>query len=618
MIKHYLLPSLPLVAAFLLAGCIDNNYDLSDLDTSVKVDVNDLTVPVNIGGITLNSLIDVEDSENISKEIYDGKEIFVFHSEGDFGSDDIHINSFSVNPPKDINPSTVKVNLLKDAMGNRKPRREGVEEFVYHMGEREMDFTYHINDIDKKVTSVQDIETPKMTLTTEIEIPESFRNDMQSITIEDLKIQFPAGLKIKNNTPATANIGTYDDETGILYIKETEIVGDKLSLTITAQNIDMQNAGLTIKNGNLDYTGHINIIEGGQIIMVPKPGIIPPETFTMRTDYELSSFDIETFTGRIDYGIEDLSFDDVNLNDLPDFLSQDDTKINIANPQIYISIYNTCADYDLEGETGFSVTPKRPGETDKTLELPELIKVGYKIDGKKSEGPYKFAISPEGKNLELYGDLAEEYKNAEKLSFPNLGEVLYGNGLPKQIGVEFINPKVDGEANKFPLKMNGVPESQWNIPGIHGEYKFRAPLALTNGSKIMYSGTETDWDSEALEDLHIEYLIITATASSTIPMDVDLGATLIDKDGNHIGKCEATKVLAETDNQEIEIKIEASKAGEYLTGINGVNYNAAIIAPEKDYQNPSDVPVLSPEQTITLTNVRAKINGFYQHLDKND
>ncbi len=36
------------VAAMPLVGCIDDNYDLSDIDTTVRVQVNDLEVPVNL------------------------------------------------------------------------------------------------------------------------------------------------------------------------------------------------------------------------------------------------------------------------------------------------------------------------------------------------------------------------------------------------------------------------------------------------------------------------------------------------------------------------------------------------------------------------------------------
>lgn len=118
MTKRYIPLALPAAAALLLTGCIDDNYDFSNIDTTSKVAVKDLVLPVNIGELTLNQLIDVEENENIVKEVYSGpiaelqgKEIFVFKYAGDFKSDKIHINAFHVNAPSGINSShfTVKI-----------------------------------------------------------------------------------------------------------------------------------------------------------------------------------------------------------------------------------------------------------------------------------------------------------------------------------------------------------------------------------------------------------------------------------------------------------------------------------------------------------------------------
>ena len=617
MIKRFLIPSLPLAAALVMTGCIDDNYDLSDLDTSLRVNVNDLTIPVNVGEITLNSIIDIEDSENISKEMYEGpvaelqgKQIYVFHSEGNFNSEDIHINAFHVDAPSDLEPLDIVARLTSGSMlsakGNRLPSIEPIE---YDMHGIVTDFNYHINDVDDKVKSVREVETPKVTFTTDIEIPSAFRNDMQKIEVKEMKIEFPKGLTMKDGKPARSSYGTYDPKTGIVTIPYAVVEGRTLDLTLEAQVIDLVSAGVVLKDGKFDYDGYIKVHDGGKIFLTPKAGIIPPAEFSMRTDFLLSSFDIENFTGKVDYDIDDLKFDNVKLDNLPDFLSQEETRINIANPQLYISFYNTCFNYHLGGLTSLSVTPYRKGVASKNLSMQEMIEVGYQ----NGEGPYKFAISPEGGNL----DPVAAYKDADKLKFEDFGEVLYGDGLPDEVAVEFTDPQVTGEAVKFPLKVAGSDKGV--IPGVHGSYEFRAPLALADGSVIGYSGTEGDWDSEALEDLFISDLTLTANVSSEVPMDVKFSAELIDVNGNKIGKCEADEIKANAENQELTITITPDEGQEYLTGINGVFYNASIIAPaDKEYESPSDVPPISPEQTIVLKNVRAKVNGYYQHIDKED
>lgn len=602
------------MAAALLTSCIDDNYDLSNIDTSVRVDVNDLVVPVNVGAVSLNSVIDIEDSENISKEPYtgtnpalQGKEIFVFHQKGDFTSDEIHINPFHVNAPTGLNPTVVDVKRSSLSAADRKGRRAGAAAGVieYDIKDVATKFNYHIDGIDNKVTEIDDIETPKVTLSTTLSLDQAFRNTLSNLYIEDLQIQFPKSLEMKANTPAQASIGTYDSKTGIATIDKADIEGNSITLTIEAKLIDLLEAGATLSDGSIDYTGDINVLSG-KLYLEPEANVIPPEEFQMDVDYDLSSFDISSFSGTVDYDIEDLAFDDVELNNLPDFLSQDETSLRIANPQLYISIYNTCAEYGLKGFTGFEITPMRGNVASSTLVLPAEINVG----DNNGVGPYKYAISPEGSALTPIGG----YENAEKLAFPGLSDVLYGEGLPSTLKVEFSNPHMNGTTKNFPLSRAGSPE---NIEGVHGEYEFRAPLALADGSVIAYSGTEEDWDSEALEDLHIGKLELTALATSDVPLNVELSARLIDKNGRHIGVCDETILEANAKDQEFTLTIRPAEVQEELTGINGIYYSVKAIAPE-GADNPSDVTPLSPEQTIQLNNIRAKINGYYLHLDKDD
>ena len=41
----------PISALLLLPGCIDKNYDLSDIDKTTQINVKDLVVPVNVEAI---------------------------------------------------------------------------------------------------------------------------------------------------------------------------------------------------------------------------------------------------------------------------------------------------------------------------------------------------------------------------------------------------------------------------------------------------------------------------------------------------------------------------------------------------------------------------------------
>lgn len=89
-----------------MTSCVDDKYDLSDIDTTVKVDVNHLTIPVNIDQIDLSSIIDLDEEDNI--KVIDGQYVIV--EEGDFNSDEINIPDITLSTPH-IPTSETVINL---------------------------------------------------------------------------------------------------------------------------------------------------------------------------------------------------------------------------------------------------------------------------------------------------------------------------------------------------------------------------------------------------------------------------------------------------------------------------------------------------------------------------
>ncbi len=598
--KHYFPLVLPLAAAFLAVGCVDDNYDLANIDTSVEVPVNDLVIPVNFNPVTLNSIIDLDNSESITKEkTSDGKEIYVYTYSGDFGegSKDIRINDFKVNAPKDINPSVVHVNLLDNAQARRKVPGLG-NVISYNMNHMSTKFSYKINDVDSKVSEIESVVTPKVTFSTSLSMPKDVMGSCKEIEIKNVKMKFPKGLYTTVTTGAKSSLGKYDAETGELTIPSFKTTDGKIDVTLTAEIIDIEDLGIKLKDNKFDFDGEI-IVDSGQLDLITDKDLMSfPTNFDVDIDYDFSSFEITKFSGVIDYNIDAPDFKPADLTDIPDFLAQDETKIKLANPQIYISIDNTCAPYGLGGSAGLEITPIRNDVDGNPIKMDEKIVIGHN----KGVGPYKYAISPEGKDLQPIA----EYSDATKYLFSELGNVLYGNGLPQKLEVDFIDPKIEGQATNFPLGQN--------IPSVKGNYTFRAPLALADGSQIVYSGTEDDWHSDALEDLYVRTLELTANVTSTVPLAVKLTANILDKEGKHIGVATANEVPAMAQNYPLTITITPDAGSDFISGIDGIFYEAWAIS-----NTPADeAEALSPDQTLKLDDIRAKVSGKYVHLDKKD
>lgn len=613
MSKHFLFLSVPLGALMLLGACTDDNYDLANVDTTTEIKVNDLIVPVNLGPVTLNSVIDLGDDPEASfnKEMVDGKEIYVYNYNGDFKSNEIKINNMTVGSPGYIQPNVIKVDLKDLSIASAPAKRlPAIDAFHYDINEMSTSFNYSLKNIDKAILTIDNIDISTLTFNVDLTVPAGVMADCKDVELKDVVLIFPKGMYYNGNA-AKANIGTYNPGNGYLHIPSHKTTNGKVHLTLETNNLNFKEMGIDIENHALDFDSQI-IVKEGEFVLTPNlTGLSLPSTFNVDIEYDLSSFGVNNFTGNIDYTIEGLQFEDAVLSDIPDFLNQGDTQIKLGNPQIYLEINNSCAPYNLEGVTNLMITPVRDKDgvpvEGKTLSMDEDLVVGYDHQPDIT-GPYKYAISPEGKNLNIE---VPEYQGAEKLLFSELGNVLYGNGLPQSLHIGFNDPSVTGTAKKLPLGTN--------IDKIHGNYIFRAPIALADGSKIVYSGTEDDWSSDDLKDLYVEYLEITATVNSDVPLSVKLAAQVLKADpkGEKMGVCEPAELPANAKDYPITIKIRPDEGYDYISDIDGIFYEVWAIS-KADPKNPTATPALSPDQKLVLTNLKAKVSGKYIYKDKDD
>lgn len=78
-----------------LFSCVNGDYDLSDVDTTVGVKINYLTIPLNLDEVTLKSVLELEDDSQI-KEV-NGE--YAVIEDGTFSSKGIELPSFVIEIP---------------------------------------------------------------------------------------------------------------------------------------------------------------------------------------------------------------------------------------------------------------------------------------------------------------------------------------------------------------------------------------------------------------------------------------------------------------------------------------------------------------------------------------
>ncbi|MBP2691225.1 MAG: hypothetical protein J6B44_05335 [Muribaculaceae bacterium] len=564
--KHFWLTGVS--AACIFSSCVDDNYDLSDIDTTVRVNVNDLTVPVNLDDILLSSII--EEGDRI--KVVNGE--YAVTEDGKFESKEVEIPTFTV---RATSPKATEFNIvfIPAAIGL-------LDAGHFDINCPEQKFSFSATEIPSEIVSIDRIGG-------EIELRFDFSLKginavARKIEFRDLEFQLPKGLNITE-----ANGGSYDATTGILTMPEQTTSGEELSIVIKANEVDFKTLG-----AELDYDKHSVDISGNFYVRSGKISIkredliggTTPTALKLIISYNISDFTLSTFTGKIKYDITGVNISDVDLSDLPDVLNQKGTDIRLANPQIYLSVTNPLQKYKLTANTGLTITSNN-GDQHTPYSIDEPY---FTIGNGNADGVYTFCLAPSNPTQK-----PEDFKNAEFVKFSTLGNILSGDGLPQSLSFKLDNPCLPEQQVENLVLGTGIAE-------ISGKYSFLAPIALSNGSKIVYSEKIDDWDTEDLEYMTITKLDVKATITSELPMALDITAYPIDKDGNQINNVEivGAKLAASSQPQEINIHI----TGE-INKLAGIEFEAVATAGE-------DGRVLRPDMTIKVSKLRPTVSGYYE------
>ena len=604
--KTYLLT----VILFALSSCVDENYNLSNLDTTVGVNVTKLTVPLNVDSLVLDQMIDLESDSRIKKAIVNGKEIYAIVEEGSFRSGKIEIPGFTTDSP-DINPIKAKLNKSQRPKNSR---RRGVgwksERLlgIYPLSNISTSFNAK-GEVDQTIKGIRKINVDAA-YSMKVDVSDdALMSKVDKISFEGFKAKLPKGLEGKIEIIADKSVdlsSLYDSSTGILDMsgeKMTPELEEKLMSCLTTEKgtlelnfeidaIDMDKASGEIKfeNGLFEYIGNIKVEEGD--IAIYSDELKEEMTFDKlpnTIDYvctpKLQEIVVEKFSGDIQYDIDGIKIDAVKLNGLPDFFAQDETNIELANPQIYLKLNNPLANDQIYAEAGLEMVAKRNNKNDKYATLDDEV---LKMD--KMENVFCLTSDVNIKKEEM----SAEYNNAKVVPFTGLSSILSGNGLPDEININVVNPNIPKqEISDFKMDQKINP--------IEGTYMFFAPLALKDAnSRIVYTDTIDGWHNETMEKLTITEIVVNTNIKSDVPLNLALTFLPIDVNGNVFKNVKTTKMMVEA-NEKLQ-PIEFGIAGE-IKGIDGLIIRAVLTG--------SNGETITPDQKLTLNDLKITVSGQY-------
>lgn len=584
------------VMALTVASCVDDDYDLSDIDTTASFDVNELMLPINIESIQLKTIFDISEDSKIKDK--DG--IYALIEDGDFQSSNIHVADFTITSPH-IEPISKSMDFSITIPAKARKAADASNFVAYYiLPEASTSFQTTARNVDPSIVGLGHVRG-HATINLAINI-NGLSDLIHTFRFDEIQLMMPKGLAFSDihSNSGTISTSSYDPATGILDLSDYELRSSNglLSLSLTLSDIETTPAGIELADGNINFEGECKLLSGHLSIALADINTnislldLPSQagyTFTPT----ISDIRISHFTGTIKYDITGINIDPVSITDLPDFLNQEGTQLTISNPQIYLSLNNPLIEkgYNLVAQTGIRLTSNWSDNTSRSFTLDD----GEIISATAANNT--FLLSPSVPET-FYGS----YTNPTHVGFSSLSQIINGNGIPSTIDIEVINPNIPVQnVTDFALGTDINP--------VVGSYTIYAPLALGAGSVITYSDSVDGWlikddgsIDEDLDKLAISKLQVMTSVSTDLPLRAKLKAwpiTLVNGRPTIMRSVEATAdVNAMADNQALTITLEGD-----IRHLDGIYFEAQLQS--------SSEKVLTPDLKIQLNNIRARVTGNY-------
>ncbi|MDE6648625.1 MAG: hypothetical protein K2K45_01705 [Muribaculaceae bacterium] len=573
---------LSIAAVSVMTGCVDDKYDLTDIDTTSQFKVNNLTVPVELSKIKLQNVINIDDDDEtikkdtINKGSDDEKVIYSIQKSGnidptEFSLGEVKVAALQINPTNI--PIDVHVPELPSIPNIPIPDLPDIDIDLPKTDKQSYEFKMeNVNsalEVLTKVTTKAPID-----IQVDLRVPEELLGDGVEISFKDIVLQLPTDL--------ITDMAGYSKETGKLKISELPVVNGKATLNMHATGLDLGNKG-KVENGTLGISGQVGV-ESGKISIKLKSLSITSGNYNITAEYHVSGFELKNFSGKINYDMDDIKINPISLNDLPDFLNNDKTNIIIDNPVVLITINNPVGQYGLKGTGAINLTSKFSNGS--------VPHIGH------------FTLEGSENKLALCSDSVEYNPPTgyTKIVIPGLRRILTNSkgasGLPENIEVSVSDLNFAGNVNGLPLG---------NLGEAYGDYNFTAPLALGKGSIIYYNTTEDGWGSDDLDKVNIYLLKVEAECTSELPVDIKLDLQPINSNGAPIAikEIESMIIPANCKNYPVSLILESIDKKTPIKDFDGVIFEATI------EQKDPNAPALGPDIEIDLNKLSITVSGDY-------
>lgn len=579
--RPFIATALLLTSLGVTTSCIDNSYDLNkDIDMTVNVGGEHLAIPVGYTEqITLDKIIELDEGDDL--QLVNGE----YHL---LKSDKIDETNTSVKMVT-VNASSNPINSIKVINDRTYPQPEDV---TVEDIESEGSVNTEAHGIDEAVIEIGSLtaNTPaKLTLSFEINKTSSI--SYSDVTIDKMTITFPDFIKFEegqsglNGQVLTISNKTLSSSTYTIDLYISKYVfgekygdGNKVKEENGDRIIKIENQKITVKT---DVTVHQ--ARGTGSLSITPTAI-------------LAAMTVSEVNGTIKPDM-DVKPTEVELTNLPDFLQDEEVKLDITNP---VFSFNANNPLNEEIEMDGIMTGYKNGKVTKT------VKIG------SGNGGVPIKLKPSGNKQQTISIVRNEKTvvetGATKVIVPNLNDII--ETIPDRISVELKPAVKTDDYYTVNLGQDYVLNSEYNID---------IPLSFGSGLKIVYEETIDDFDLD-LEDVDIKKAIISITADNTIPLKMEIkneNVSALDVNGNKITDINVTVEGTITESKDgksiatsqLNINLVSTKEGA-ISKLDGLFFKVTAVPGQA-----TDVQLLS-SQWMQLKDMKLKIpNGIKVDLN---
>lgn len=491
-------------------SCVDNKYDLDkDIDMTVNVGGEHLTIPAGSSDTAyLSKIIEVEEGDILQPDAATR----VYHLTK---KDDIDVKPTTV---EEVTISSANTDLMKELVGAGSSTSASITTDL----EEENKLTAEASDIDEALIELGALgaETPA-SLTLAFEFLNTGNLTFGSVTAKNLEIQLPDFLMFEKGEVEEGNKLILNDEELKNAQKVLHVIGYEFGEKAGEGEKPDENRTITIDG---------KVTMKGQVVT---SGIGGSGSLTMAMHVTLGEMTANSVTGVIQPNIK-AETTKIELNDLPDFLKDEETRLDITNPVILLRADNPLA---------------TPVEIDAVL---TPLKNNTVVTGKSVEVGNGDIVLVPGANVIALSRTGESSvdgvtDNVKVEDINNLLEI-----IPDDIEVD-LQPVVRNE-NYYTVEL-GKP---YEMPS---SYEVDVPLSFEQGLNIVYNDSVQDLnkDLKDLDKVSLKKANVLVTVDNAIPLKLQLkpeNVLIKDVYGNELS---AVKKTIEEDKQYVAESADGEK-----------------------------------------------------------